>query len=338
MKRIAGGVAAAIVLLAGGSGAIAQEPAFFKGKTITVYIGFGPGGTYDYFARALARHMGKHISGNPNVVASNMPGAGSFRAANFLFNTAPKDGTAIGIISQTMAIDERRGNPAVKYRASEFNWLGRMSPNTGVYIISSKSKGTTLSGAQNNEIPVASNGPGSPSDTYPRLMNALLGTKFKVVRGFQDSNGALLAVERGEVDGALTSWESMRTTRLDWLKNGLAKIFVQFALEREKDLADIPTLVDLASNDDDRKLLRFELSSGAIGRSFLAPPGLPPARVKELRDAFNLTTSDKELLSEIEQAKIAFDPLPWDKLTAIVNEVAKVDDKIVDRMRDILKE
>ena len=191
-----GGIAA-IALTA--PSALAQTPEeFFKGKTVTVYIGFGPGGTYDLFGRMVARHIGKHIPGNPNVIGSNMPGAGSFTATNWLYRVAPKDGTALGIVAQTIAMEEKLKNKAVQYKTSEFNWVGRVTSNIEVHVISTKSKGATIEGAKTVEVPVASTGPGSPSDSYPKLMNAVIGTKFKVIRGFTGSTSGLLAVERGE--------------------------------------------------------------------------------------------------------------------------------------------
>lgn len=323
--------------VAGLGAAAAQTPEeFYKGKTVTIYIGFSPGGTYDLFGRMVARHIAEHIPGNPTVIASNMPGAGSFKAANYLYNVAPKDGTAMGIVSQTMAIEEALKNKGVQYKASQFNWIGRATSNIEVHVISTKSKGTTIEGAKNNEVPVASTGPGSPSDSYPKLMNAVLGTKFKIIRGFQGSTSGLLALERGEVDGALTSWNTMKSTRMNWLTDGKAVLLVQYVLERSPELKDVPSLLELATNPEDKKLFRFALSSAEVGRSFLAPPKVPEDRVKALRAAFDAAMKDKDLLSEVEKAKLDFEPLGGEALAKIIAEAADADPAVVERMKKIL--
>ncbi|HEY8579568.1 MAG TPA: hypothetical protein VIL72_06750, partial [Beijerinckiaceae bacterium] len=171
MRNIIASLVAGAAIAASAGAAVAQAPeAFYKGKTVTIYVGFSPGGTYDLFGRMVARHIGKHIPGNPTVVASNMPGAGSFTAANWLYRAAPKDGTALGIVSQTMAFEEALKNKAVQYKSAEFNWIGRATSNIEVHVISTKSKGVTIDGAKTAEVPVASTGPGSPSDRYPQLM------------------------------------------------------------------------------------------------------------------------------------------------------------------------
>src|SRR5262249_21654773 len=184
--------------------AVAQPAeTFFKGKTINVYIGFAPGGTYDYYSRLFARFIGKHIPGNPNVVAQNMPGAGSFQAANFLYAVAPQDGTALGMITQVAAIEEALRSPGVQYKTAQFNWIGRMSPIVELTFTWKTSKAKPLDDATRSEIPLAGTGPGSPSEGYPKLLNALAGTRFKVISGYPGSTQGMVAMERGEVDGAL---------------------------------------------------------------------------------------------------------------------------------------
>ncbi|MDB5643983.1 MAG: Tripartite-type tricarboxylate transporter, receptor component TctC, partial [Hyphomicrobiales bacterium] len=236
-------------------GARAADEDMFKGKTITVYIGFSPGGTYDLFGRMVTRYMAKHIPGQPNMVASNMPGAGSFTASNWLYRIAPKDGTALGTVSQTLAIDEALKSKGVQFKAAEFNWIGRVTSNVEVQVVSTRTEGQTVAGAKKIVVPTASTGPGSPSDTYPKLMNEVAGTQFKIIRGFPGSTDGLLAVERGETESALTSWNTMKTTRMNWLTDKKAVLFVQYVTKRAPDLKDVPTLVELASNDADRKLL-----------------------------------------------------------------------------------
>ncbi len=336
MKRTLG--AAALATLVAASPALAADEDFFKGKTITVYIGFSPGGTYDLFGRMVARFISKQIPGNPTVVASNMPGAGSFTASNWLYRIAPKDGTALGTVSQTLAIDEALKAKGVQFKAAEFTWIGRVTSNIEVQVISTRTPAYTLAGAKTLVVPTASTGPGSPSDTYPKLMNEVAGTKFKIIRGFPGSTDGLLAVERGETEAALTSWNTMKSTRMHWLTEKKAALFVQYASQRSPELKDVPTLVELASNEDDRKLLAFAVSSAEIGRSILAPPGVPADRTAILRKAFDATMKDPELLAEIQKSNLDFEPLDGASLAKIVAAAANADDKVVARMQKITED
>lgn len=327
---------ATLAVLPGGAFAQSAEQ-FYRGKNVTIAIGFSPGGTYDLFGRLVARHMGKHIPGSPTVIAQNMPGAGSFVAANWLFNVAPKDGTAMAIVSQTIAMEEALKNPGVRYKSAQFNWIGRATSNIEVQVFWHTSKGTTIDGAKTAEVPVASTGPGSPSEAYPKLFNALIGTKYKVIRGYTGSTAGLLAMERGEVDGALTSWNTMKTTRQALLDDKKMFIAVQYATKRAPDLPNVPAVVELGQNEADKQLLTFAAASGDIGRAFIAPPGLSPDRVKTLRDAFEATMKDKELLAEVEKAKLDFDPANAAEMERLVKVTLDTPAELVQRMEKILK-
>lgn len=317
--------------------ALAQSPdQFYKGKTVTITIGFSAGGTYDLFGRLVSRHIGKHIPGNPTVIAQSMPGAGSFVAANWLFTVAPKDGTAIGIVSQTIAMEEALKNKGVRYKSAEFNWIGRATSNNEVQVFWHTSKGTTIDGAKTAEIPVASTGPGSPSETYPKLLNALIGTKYKIIRGYTGSTAGLLAMERGEVDGALTSWNTMKTTRKAQLDEKKAFIAVQYVLKRAAELPNVPAIVELANNDTDRALLTFAAASGDIGRAFLAPPGVPAERIKALRDAFDATMKDPELLAEVNKAQLDFEPAQAAEVERLVKVTLSTPAALIEKMEKIL--
>ncbi len=330
------------LLLAASSAIVAQQAAaqspaeFFKGRNINVYIGFAPGGSYDFFGRLVARHIGKHIPGSPTGVPNSMPGAGSFTAANWLYSAAPKDGTAIGIVSQTMAIEELLQNQAVKFKAAEFNWIGRATNIVEVTFVYAKSKAKTIADAKLHEIPVAGTGPGSPSVGYPMLLNALAGTKFKVIGGFRGSTEGMLAAERGEVDGGLTSWQTIKVTRKAAYDSGQLRVLVQFAPQREKDLP-VPAVVELASNEADRTLLTFYASGGEVGRSFLAPPGVPADRVTALRRAFDAMMKDKEFIADVDKAKAEFSPMTGEKLQKLIADTASVSPAVVARMRTLLQ-
>jgi tripartite-type tricarboxylate transporter receptor subunit TctC len=313
----------------------AETEAFYKGKTVIIYIGFAPGGSYDYFGRLVARHIGKHLPGNPTVVAQSMPGAGSFTAANYLYARGPRDGTALGIVSQTVAIEEALGTSGVQYKVSQFNWIGRATSVNEVSLTIHSSNTKTIRDAIAHETTMASTGAGSPSETYLKLLNAVAATKFKLVGPYPASNDAMLAMERGEVDGAFTSYNTLKVSRQDWLRDKKINILVQYG-ERSADLPDVPYAVDLAKTEADRQLMAFYVSSEQIGRAFLAPPEMPADRVAALRKAYDETMQDPQLLAEIDQSHSEFSPLSGDKLQRLVAATADVSPTLVARIRNII--
>jgi tripartite-type tricarboxylate transporter receptor subunit TctC len=314
----------------------ATEPdALFKGQTVHLYIGFAPGGTYDYFGRLVARHIGRHLPGSPTVIAEQMPGAGSFTAANFLYARAPKDGTALGIVSQTMAIEEALGTPGLQYKAAQFNWIGRATSVNEVSFTFRTSKTKTIGDALTYETTMASTGAGSPSETYLKLLNEVASTKFKLVGPYPASNDSMLAMERGEVDGAFTSYATLKASHRDWLRDNAINILVQYG-ERAADLPDVPYAVDLAATDEGRQMMAFYVSSEQIGRAFIAPPEMPTERVAALRKAYDETMQDPQLLAEIEQSHAEFSPLTGEKLQRLVAATADVSPAIIARVRDVI--
>lgn len=331
-----GAASVTVALLAATQAPAQSVEQFYKGKNVTIAIGFSPGGTYDLFGRLVSRHLGKHMPGNPTIVAQNMPGAGSFVATNWLYNVAPKDGSAIGIVSQTIVMEEALKNKGVKYKSTDFNWIGRATANTEVQVFAAASKGATVEGAKTAETPVASTGPGSPSETYPKLLNALIGTKYKIIRGYTGSTTGLLAMERGEVDGALTSWNTMKTAKKELLDSGKAVISIQYLTQRNAELPNVPTIVELGATEADRQLLTFAASSAEIGRAFIAPPGVPAERVKALRDAFQAMLKDPELRNEVEKAQLDFEPGDHVELERLVKITLATPPDLIARMEKIL--
>ena len=322
-------------LLLGASFTARADEVSFKGQTIHLYIGFAPGGTYDFFGRLVARHLGRHLPGNPTVIAEQMPGAGSFTAANFLYARAPKDGTALGIVSQTIAIEEALGTTGVQYKASRFNWIGRAGSVNEVSFTFHTAHTKTIADAIAHETTMASTGAGSPSETYLKLLNDVAGTKFKLVGPYPASNDSMLAMQRGEVDGAFTSYATLKVAHGDWLRDKGINILVQYG-ERSAELPDVPFAVDLAHNDEGRQMMAFYVSSEQIGRSFLAPPDVPADRVAALRRAYDATMQDADFLHEIEQAHAEFNPLPGDKVQALMAATADVSPAVIARVRGIL--
>jgi tripartite-type tricarboxylate transporter receptor subunit TctC len=320
------------------SSAIAQPAEqFFKGKVINLYIGFAPGGTYDYYSRLFARFAGKHIPGNPTIVPQNMPGAGSFQAANFLYAVAPKDGTAMAMISQVSAIEEALQSPGIQFKTAEFNWIGRMSNILEVHFTWKTSKVKTIQDAREYEAPLAGTGVGSPSEGYPKLLNALAGTKFKVISGYPGSTQGMMAMERGEVDGALTSWHTLNRTKADWLRNRDINLLVQYAPARHSDLSDVPAVVELGATPDAKQILGFYSSSAELGRSVVAPPGVPADRVRVLRAAFDAMLKDPEFRAEIDKSQLEFQPLSGDEVQKLVGDTANVAKHIAEQTKAILR-
>jgi tripartite-type tricarboxylate transporter receptor subunit TctC len=326
---------AGLLLAASSVAQAAESDPFYKGKVISIYIGFAPGGAYDYFGRLVARHIGKHLPGNPSVVAVSMPGAGSLTAANYLYARASRDGTAFGIVTQTVAIEEVLENPAVRYKASEFNWIGRGTSVNEVSLTFHTSKIKTVKDAMVNEAAMASTGTGSPSESYLKLLNEVADTKFKLVGPYSVSTEAMLAMERGEVDGAFSSYNTVRVTKQDWLRDKKINFLVQYG-EHSADLPDVPYAVELAKTEEDKQMLGFYVSSEKVGRAFLAPPGIPADRVATLRAAYDEAMRDPELLADIEKSHSEFIPLPGEKLQALVAETTHVSPAIVARIRKIL--
>jgi tripartite-type tricarboxylate transporter receptor subunit TctC len=306
---------------------------YFNGKQITIYAGTAPGGGYDFYARLVARFIGKHIHENATVVVTNMPGAGSLRAANYIYEVAPKDGTALGLITQTVALEDALGTPGARYKATDFNWIGRVTSNVEVSLAASASPVKNMEDAKRIEMPVAGTGPGLASTVYPTVLNHVIGTKFKIVSGYAGSAECLLAMERGEVEGALTSLNSLKTTQKDWIDQKKVNILVQYGITRHAELPDVPAVVELGKTEEDKQVLALYASGAVIGRSIVAPPRMAPERLKVLQDAFQAMVKDPEFLAEIEKNKIEFDPASGDYIKKIVAEAADISPAVLARAK-----
>jgi tripartite-type tricarboxylate transporter receptor subunit TctC len=315
-------------------GASAETPeAFYKGKSIDLIIGYPPAGSNDTYARALARHLGKHIPGNPNVIPKNMPGAGSFLALGHISNIAPKDGTVIGIGAPTSALDEKLGTQGVRFKTAELNWIGRIDSLINIVFLWHTSPVKSVADAQRIESKLSGTGAGSTVSIYPTVMNNVLGTKFKLIMGYKGSNEAQLAVERGEVEGHSTSWTAVKVAHPDWLPSKKINIIVQFALKKHPELPTVPTLVELARNDEERQILRAVMNATEVGTAFFTTPGAPADRVTALRRAFDATMKDPEFLAEAQKTKLTVGPLPGEELQKLVTEVSNLPPALLEKVR-----
>jgi tripartite-type tricarboxylate transporter receptor subunit TctC len=322
------------ILAAAGSSAEAQTPEqFYRGKSIDLVIGFPPGGSNDVNARLLGRHLGKHIPGNPTVVSRNTPGAGSFLAMNQVFNVAAKDGTVFCIGSPTAALDEKLGTQGVRFKTAEMNWIGRIDSLVNIVFTWKTSKVKTFADAQKYEVTLAGTGVGSTVSIYPTVMNNVFGTKFKLVMGYRGSNEAMLAVERGEVEGHSTSWNAVKFAHSDWIRDKDISIFVQFAIKRHVELPDIPTAVDLARNDEERKILSAIMAAAEVGTGFFTTPGVPADRLLALRHAFDETMKDPEFLSEANRINLTVGPMTGEELQKLVVDVSNLPPDLLEKVR-----
>lgn len=339
-RRFAASALAVAILAAGPIAPVhAASPVedFYKGKSITIYVGFGPGGSYDYYPRAFARYMGKYIPGNPTITVQNMPGAGSMLAANYVFNVAPKDGTALGVGAQTMMVEEAMGGSAVKYKSVELTWIGRMTSVLEVMVVRSGAQAKSVADMTKFETVAGGTGPASPTEGYPRLLNKFGGAKFRIVSGYKGTTDIMLAMDRGEIDAVENSMASIVRTRSDDLKSGKLWILVQAALQRSPSLPNIPTLVEFGKDEKSKAALEFYTSSAAVSRSLFATPGIPPERVKALRDAFNATAKDAGLLADVAKAKVEFEPETGEYLQELARKVIATPKDIVELTRQAVK-
>ncbi len=337
LKSIA--FACAIAAVVGVSTASAQSVEdFYKGKTIQLLIGYSAGGGYDTYARLVAAHIGDHIPGNPTVVPMNQPGAGSLKLANYLYDAAPQDGTAFGVIARAAPFDPLFGNKAAKFDALKFNYIGSANNEVSVCVAMASTGITTFDQLKTKELIVGGTGPTADTEQFPRILNAVFGTKIKIIGGYPGGNDVNLAMERGEVTGRCGwSWSSVVATRPDWIKNKTINILLQLSTAKHPDLPNVPLVMDLAKNADDKALLRVVFARQALGRPFIAPPNIPADRVKALRDAFMATMKDPAFLADAKKADLEITPVSGEEVQQLVADSYEAKPAIVERISQILQ-
>jgi tripartite-type tricarboxylate transporter receptor subunit TctC len=322
---------------AGPTPASAQAGASLAGKSVQMLIGFGPGGGYDLWGRVVARHIGKHLPGNPNVVPQNMPGAGSFVAANNIYNLAPKDGSVMGIIARDAPLGPITGATGARFDPTKITWIGTPTTETNVCIATSTAKVQTLKDLYVKELIVGDTGVGTGTHSYPKALNALLGLKFKIIAGFPSSSDVFLAMERGEVDGICESLDSVSGKRPDWIPSKKVTILFQGGAVPNPQLKDVPFVADLARSADDRLAIEFLYAGQGIGRPFVAPPGMPPDRIKMVRDAFRDTMKDPDFVEDAKRNMLDVEPEDGEHLAALIQKVYATPKPIVDKIGDLIK-
>ncbi len=309
---------------------------FYRGKTIDLIIGYSPGGTYDIYARLVGRFLGDYIPGKPRVVPRNMPGAGSRAAAGWIYNIGPKDGTVIGTGDQSLAVEQAMGDKGIMIDVSRFQYIGNPAVDNNTTAAWHTSGIKTIEDAKLRDVPTGATG-GSTSSQYPKAMNALLGTRFKIITGYPGGNEVNLALEKGEVAvRGSNAWGSWKATRADWLRDQKINILVQIGLTKAPDLPDVPLMMDLAKNDDDRAVLKLLSASVNVGRPLFVAPGVPAERVKALRDAFDTMVRDPIFIETAKREGFDINPSSGEDVQRVVGEIIATPKPIVERLQTII--
>jgi tripartite-type tricarboxylate transporter receptor subunit TctC len=318
---------AVVSLAAPARGESAEE--FFKGKQITLIIGYNPGGSYDIYSRLAASLMPKYIPGRPHIVPQNMPGVGSAKAGDYLFNQAARDGLTIGVIGQQLVLSQVLGDASVKFDIAKFNWLGRLTSGAEATAIWHTSPTKTLADAMKRETTLAATSAGSASDSFPLLMNRLAGTKFRIIKGYRGTNGTGLAMQRGETEGAHTTVEQLLFKQQDWLRDKKAALLVQYTMDRHPKFPDVPAMSEFGTTPLDKQVLKLFAGTADIGRAMMTPPGIPPDRLAVLRKAFDAMLADPAFEQEFERRNLEFGPMSGADLQKRVAAMLSVPPEVV---------
>jgi tripartite-type tricarboxylate transporter receptor subunit TctC len=319
--------------------ASAQSPGdFYKDKQVIFTIGYGAGSGYDLYARLLTRYLGKQLPGNPVVVPQNMPGAGSIKAANYLYELAPRDGTQLGMLGRGTPMTPLLGGKGATFKDDKsFTWIGSMNNEVSVCVAWHTSGVRTIEEAMQRELTTAATSLGADDTTvFPAVLNAMIGTKFKWIVGYPGGAAMNLAMERGEADGRCGwSWSSVKSTQADWLKTGKVQLLLQLSLNKHPDLPNVPLIMDYAKNDEQRAVLELIFARQVMGRPVLAPPGLPAERVNVLRRAFDATMKDAAFLAEADKGNWEITPVNGEEIEALMRRVYASPPQIIELTKKV---
>jgi tripartite-type tricarboxylate transporter receptor subunit TctC len=295
---------------------------FYRGRTVTLIVGYSAGGGYDTYSRILARHLGRHIPGTPTIVVQNMPGAGSLKMTNYLYNVAPKDGSTIGIFSRGMAMEPLIGGTNVAFDSTKMTWLGSGTNEVSVFVTWHTSPVKTWHDVVTKDFTVGGEGSGSDPDTYALLLKNAFGAKLRLITGYPGTAEIAIALERGEVDSrASWSWSSLKTLKPNWIAEKKVNFPVQLNLTKGAELQDVPLITEFATSDKQRQMLKLILSRQEMARPYAAPPGIPEDRKAALRKAFDETWADPELLAEMKARGQEVNPVSGAALDKLIAEL-----------------
>lgn len=319
--------------------AFAQTPeAFFKGRQVTMLVGAGAGGGYDVYSRVWAKHASRHIPGQPQIVPKNLPAAGGIAAANTLYNNSDRDGSVFAALPNGVSMDPLAGVAQARFKPLEMAWIGSIGKLQNVCATWHTSPVKTIAEARQRETIVAGAGATSNTAIMPRIINELLGTRFKVVAGYDPTGGLNMALERGEAEGICgLSWSTMKASRPHWIKDKLLNVIVQVGVDKLPDLPDVPSALDLVTDGASRQVLELILIRQEIGRPLVLPPGVPADRVAALRRAFEATLKDRAFLAEAERSGMEIEPLSGGEIEKMLAAAYSAPPSVVARMVDLLK-
>jgi hypothetical protein len=333
--------AAAVLALSLGAAAAILGPeiagaqsvaAFYAGKQINFIVGATPGGGYDTQARLVARHWGRHIPGNPTIVVQNMPAAGSLAATNHIYNVAARDGTVIALVQRGMLLVKNWNPTAVRFDLARLNWIGSINSEVAVTVAWHTAPHKTARDLLDQELIVGGQ-TGVDPETTPRLFNALLGTRFKIITGYPGVTEIILAMERGELQGLGDwSWSSMKMARPDWIRDRKVTLLMQASLQPEPELAGVPSAFEFVRNETDRSALELYLTQKTVARPLIAPPGVPPDRLAALRSGFIALVRDRDFLADAQTAKLDVAPVAGEAVDKVVALIAGASPQTAERV------
>jgi len=338
IPRPAGLLLGLIAIIGATPAAFAQSvEGFYKSHPIAMLVGSGAGGGYDVYARAFARYWTNHIPGRPNIIAKNLPAAAGLAAASTLYNSAERDGSVIGAFTNGAAMDPLFGNPGAHYDALQFNWLGSIGKLENVCATWHSSPVKTIADARAREVIVAAAGATSNTAIVPKMLNALIGTHFKVISGYDPSSGLTMAVERGETEGICgLSWSTIKASRPHWIKDNLLNVIVQMGLAKLRDLPDVPSALDLVEDAENRPVMKLILIRQEAGRPFAAPQDTPADRVAALRQAFQETLADPDFIAEATQTQLEITPMSGEEIEKMLVTAYAAPKDVVKRAADLI--
>lgn len=337
-RRLAIALTAGTAVLSAIPAAQAEDvETFYKNHPIQLFIGFGPGGGYDRYARTLARHMGKHLPGNPEIVPRNMPGAGSLIVANHIYNTAPKDGSAFGIFASSTLFSKLVGEKRAKFELKGYTWIGNIDQTIGTCSMWHNSGRTSFEEIRKKGAVFGSTGPTGVGSTFARGLNALLGTKIRIITGYPGSASIVLAMKRGEVHGACSF--ALSSLKSSWYRDWQDKKIIpvlQTAIKKSKELDGVPHVYDFAKSDEDKRIMNLIYGPHILGRTFAAPPGIPADRAKALREAFAATMKDEAFLADAKKQRLSVNPLRPQEIGAIIDDFTSYSPETYQRAATVL--
>lgn len=338
-RALARSAIACVGLLLGLHGATAQSvEEFYKGRQINMLIGGGAGGGYDVYYRALGRHLGKHIPGHPNIIPKNQPAASGLAAAATLYTTADKDGATIAAFPNNIPMDPLFGNPAARYDALKLNWLGSIGKLQNVCATWHTSPIKTIQQAQEREVVVAAAAAPTNTAIMPRVLNALLNTKFKPIIGYDPGSGLTMAIERQEAEGICgLSWSTMKASRPHWISQNLLNVIVQMGIDKLPDLPNVPAALDLVTDAENKQILTLILLRQEPGRPVAAPPGVPADRLAALRTAFDATMKDADFIAEAAKLQMEIEPLTATQIEKLLATAYATPKPIVQQAAQLLE-